>query len=129
VPSGREWDDRLAQSTVEFFIATIDRHDKVASVRQESQNVFVVTRFGSLPEVRAWVCDVYTVGLADYLKITQADPEVDCIVTMSGYNSWTREAKEQGYDDDVGVFKFGELMGALNYEGDDFVRYKPRERG
>lgn len=128
MPSGREWDDRLAGNTIEFFISTVGSQSKVLTVEGESQNVFEVTRVGGLADVRIWVCDVYTLGLADYLKITQADPELDCIVTMSGYNSWTREAKEQGYDDDVGVFKFGELMGALNYDGHDFVHYKPRDR-
>jgi len=52
----------------------------------------------------------------------------DCIVTMSGYNTWTRAAKEQGHADDVGVFKFGEFMGALNYDDHDFVHYTPKER-
>jgi hypothetical protein len=100
----------------------------VASVAHESQNVFVVTRLGGLTKVRAWVCDENTLGIAAYQNIKNADPEVEAIVTMSGYNSWTREAKEQGYDDGVGVFKFGEFMGALNFDGDAFVRYKPRDR-
>lgn len=128
MPSGREWTDQLASSTVEFFIGTIGGHDKVVSVEQESQNVFVVTRAGELSDVRVWVCDVYTLGIADYLEITRRDSEVDAIVTMSGYNSWTRDAKNQGYDDEVGVFKFGEFMGALNYDSAELVAYKPRSR-
>jgi hypothetical protein len=98
------------------------------SVAKESQNVFAVKRGGALSDVRVWVCDVYTLGLADYFKITQKDPELNAIVTMSGYNSWTREAKEQGYDDEVAVFKFGEFMGALNCDGGEFLHYTPRSR-
>lgn len=128
MPSGAEWNDRLASSTIEFFLGTIGGHDKVASIEQESQNVFVITRLGGLSDIRVWVCDVYTLGIADYLKIARSDPNLDAIVTMSGYNSWTREAKEKGFEEGVGVFKFGEFMGALNYENDAFVSYQPRSR-
>lgn len=128
MPSGRAWNSRLADSTVEFFLRTIGGHGKVSSISHESHTVFVVNRVAGLTDVRVWVCDVYTLGLADYLKIRAADPEIDAIVTMSGYNSWTRDAKEQGYSDGVGVFKFGEFMGALNYDGHDFIHYEPRQR-
>jgi hypothetical protein len=125
MPSHRGWNERLADSSIEFFTQAIGDHDKVIRVNQESDNVFVVERVGGLPEVRVWLCDVYTLGLADYFHITKADPDVDAIVTISGFNSWTREAKEQGYEDEVGVFKFGQFMGALHEDGDSFVHYQP----
>jgi len=117
----------LAAGTVKFFLERIGSHDRVTSVTQESQNVFAVERDGMTP-IRAWVCDVYVVGIADYAHMIEQEPDIDCIVTMSGYNSWSPEAKNQGYEDEVGVFKFGEFMGALNYEGHDFVQYEPPSR-
>lgn len=126
MPSGRGWNDRLADSSVEFFLENVGQHAKVESVEQESQNVFVVHR-RRMPDVRVWLCDVYTVGIADYTRIRDADFDIDCIVTISGFNSWTREAKDQGLEDGVGVFKYGQFKGALNYDGDDFVRYEPRD--
>jgi len=48
-------------------------------------------------------------------------------VTLSGYNRYTDEAKWKGIEDGVGVFKFGELLGALHQEGDDFFLYKPQK--
>src|SRR5215211_7317738 len=123
MPSGRGWNDALARDTIEFFLEAIRGHARVQSVSQESRNVFVIER-RDMPTVRAWVCDEYTLGIADYMNVRREDPEVDCIVTMSGYNRYTREAKDQGLEDDVGVFKFGELLGALNREGHEFVLYK-----
>jgi hypothetical protein len=122
-----KWDDPLTDKQVDYFLGRLNGHSKIASVHREN-NIFSLERKGGLSSVRAWFCNVYTVGLADYHAIRVQDPEVNCIVTMAGYNRWSRDAKEQGYEDSVGVFKFGEFYGALHHDGDDFVHYKPPER-
>ncbi len=125
--SGRDWDDAPAKKSIDFFIRAVREHNRVTSVRQESPNLYIVERDG-LSTVRVWLCDVYTLGVADYMHIRHEDPDVNCIVTISGFNSWTWDAKEAGYDDGVAVFKFGEFLGALHREGDDFVQYEPPKR-
>jgi hypothetical protein len=88
--------------------------------------VYVLERVG-LPPVRVWICDVYTLGIADYMAIRAEDPDVDAILTISMWNSYTDRAKQQGLAEGVGVFNTQELMGALHKEGDDLVAYRPRE--
>lgn len=122
--SGLEWNDCPAMSSIQFFVSRMEGHTKVLAVEEVTAQVFLLKRHG-LSDVRVWVCDVYTLGVADYFAIRQADPDIDCIVTLSGYNQYTTQASEQGIADGVGVFKFGELMGALHKEGEDFVAYSP----
>lgn len=41
-------------------------------------------------------------------------PEVDCIVTVSGWNSYTKDVKERAVKDSFGVYVVKEFAGALN---------------
>jgi hypothetical protein len=122
--SGLGWDDPVSRSTAAFFVQTLTAHTRVKTVEADNGNVYVIERH-NLPGVRVWVCDVYTLGIADYLAIREQSPDVGCIVTMSGYNAYTPQAKAQGLGDEVGVFKFKELMGALHSNREDFVAYQP----
>lgn len=125
--SGLEWNDPPSKTSLDFFTEAIGRHTKVKTVAAVDDQAFVLERV-DLSDVRVWVCDVYTLGVADYMAIRMSDPNIDCVVTMSGYNQYTPQAKAQGLSDNVGVFKFGDLMGALHREGEDFVAYEPPKK-
>jgi hypothetical protein len=127
VGSGLDWDDPPSRTSLEFFVQAIGGHVKVKELTAVDDQVFVLERVG-LPDVRVWVCDVYTLGVADYMAIRERDPSIDCVVTMSGYNQYTPQTKAQGLAEGVGVFKFAELMGALHRDGEDFVAYKPPKK-
>jgi hypothetical protein len=118
--SGLGWNDPPSTSSLEFFVRAVGEHTRVVGVDAEGSQVFRVRR-RELPDVRVWVCDVYTLGVADYAAIRAADGDLDAIVTLSGYNQYTPQAKDQGKEDGIGVFKFGELMSALHRQGEGFV--------
>jgi hypothetical protein len=101
-------------------------HTKVASLRRSEPHVYVVERH-PLPAVKVLLTNSYVVGLAEYYEARSRIPDLDAIVTISPYNSVSRDAWEAGQDDGVGVFSFKEFYGALNYEGDQFVQYLPRD--
>jgi hypothetical protein len=116
-----EWDERPGAAGREWFEQTLARHTRVEKFRSVGDQVYVVQRRG-LPDVRVWLCDVYTLGVADYEAIRNADPAVDAIVVLSAWNHYTAEAQRLGASEGVGLFKPAELMSALHRQGDEFVR-------
>ena len=63
----------------------------MASFDQLSYQIFTVRRRQGT-DIVVYLSDLYTIGMADYLKIRDNHPEVNCIVTASGYNSELRDA-------------------------------------
>lgn len=62
-------------------------------------------------------------------EILEENPSVTCILTVSAWNSYTGQAKDYAKSVGVGLFKFYEWMGALNYDGNAFLDYiAPRDR-
>lgn len=116
--------DKPDQEGVDFFKRVLNSHNQVTGYAQNSYQIFVVQRIrGS--EIFIYLTDLYTIGLADYLNIRNSHPEVNCLVTASGYNSYTTEAKEQALSDSAGLFTVKEFMGALHHA--KFWTYVPPE--
>ena len=43
-------------------------------------------------------------------------PGLDCIVTGGEWNAYTREAKEYGLDQGIGIYVISDFLGALNLQ-------------
>lgn len=113
------------EEMVAFFISRMNGHKRVASIHHTSTQLFeFITDRGV--KILVFLSDLYTIGLADYFDIRGREADVSCIVTASGYNSYTKEAKERARQDHVGLFKIGELMGALHLA--DYWNYEPPEK-
>lgn len=121
------WDQPARPESVGFFEKAIGGHSKVEGLLPIGEQAYAVIR-ASLPTLRVWVCDVYRVSASDVAAILAEDPQIQAIVTMSNWNDVTVEAKEDGTARRVGVFTFKELMGALNYQGDEFFDYQTPRR-
>ena len=119
-----EWDEPASRGSIAFFEKAVGGHTRVSKLSSAGSQSYDLDRSG-LSRVRVWVCDVYEVTSADVAAILADDPTVDAIVTMSMWNHVTAEAHAEGVDRGVGVFVFKELMGALNYAGDELVNYNP----
>lgn len=101
------------ENLILLFRDAIAEHDEVASVTDRGENVYVLNR-KKHPPVVVFLTDVYTVGMADLVDAKARISDLNCIVTISNWNGYTREAKEYGVQNQVGIFLFSELMGALN---------------
>ena len=99
--------------SVRFFRDAITAHDEVTSVTDRGESVYVLNR-KKHPSVVVFMTDVYTVGMADLVDAKARIPDLNCIVTISNWNGYTRDAKEYGVQQKIGIFLFSELMGALN---------------
>jgi hypothetical protein len=113
--------------SIQFFRKAIGKHSAVASVTDRGENVFVIDR-NVHPPVVVFLTDVYTVGLADLLDAMDKIPDLNCIVTASNWNGYTRAAKEHGLQLQVGIFLIGEFLGALN-RNDHWEYVKHNENG
>jgi hypothetical protein len=110
-------------SNRKFFESRVLAHRAVTGLKRDG-DVYEIER-DSRPTVRVFLTNSYVVGLAEYYDICGKASDVDAIVTISPYNSVSGDAWRQGQDDGIGVFQFKEFYGALNYDGDGFVRYVP----
>ena len=102
-----------SSNSVQFFKQAICKHTAVESVGERSGNAFVIDR-KEHSSVLVYLTDIYTVGIADVIEAMDQIPGLNCIVTISNWNGYTQAAKEHGVENQIGVFVFAELMGALN---------------
>jgi hypothetical protein len=114
MPAGQE--DKPAFTQLQFFRDTVKNHDKVAVCQEIDDQIHALHRTGDLGEIVVYLTNLYTVGYADVLEITSKCRNVNCIVTMSGWNGYTSDAKRYATENHIGLFKFDEFMGALNFK-------------
>ena len=104
------------------------QHGRVTHVTELCERVIHVTRNG-LSDVDVVVAEVYSLGAADVTKILRQHPDAAAILNMNSYSQYTHEAKQQARHSGVGLFTWGELFGALNFEGSRFLDYALKGRG
>ncbi|WP_430603074.1 hypothetical protein IGJ02_000396 [Enterococcus sp. DIV0724b] len=106
--------DMPRRESILFFEKVIKNHDEVVSVEKIKECYYCLT-LNSTKKYKVYLTNIYTVGIADVIDLSTVY-DVDAIVTMSSWNSYTLEAKEYGQNMGIGVFIFKELMGAINYD-------------
>ena len=98
--------------SVVYFEQILDSHVKI--VRYEKLEDFVYNLFlNSGKTYLVWLTNKYTVSINDIVE--KIDENFDALVTISGWNDYTYEAKEYALKNHFGLFKSREFMGALNY--------------
>ncbi|MEU2757810.1 hypothetical protein OHA63_19080 [Streptomyces anulatus] len=103
-------------------------NNAVSDYTEVAPHVYKIFRTGKT-DVVVYVTNIYTVGVADVQEILEEHPSVTCILTVSAWNHYTGQAKDYAKSISVGLFKFYEWMGALNYDGHAFLDYiAPRDR-
>jgi hypothetical protein len=109
--------DKPYYKDIEWVEMKLSSHNRVTALKQvgTSGQLLSITRDRG-DVLLVWLSDVYTLGEAEYLHIRKLSPDINCILKVSGYTHYTPEAKEQAVQDRIGLFSFGELMGALNVE-------------
>lgn len=99
----------------------------IDGVNEVSYQVITILRNGK-PPVKTFLTNVYVVSLADVYEIMGEHPDLNAIVTMSAWNGYSNEAKQDCKLRGVGLFTFKEFLGAVWYKGTRFLNYTPPER-
>ncbi|MGW1504710.1 hypothetical protein ACWCQW_40610 [Streptomyces mirabilis] len=116
------------QESLEAVRKALRQHNAVRDYKQITPQLYEILRSGK-STVTLYVTNMYTVGVADVQEIAEEHPSVTCILTVSAWNNYTGRAKEYAKSINVGLFKFYEWMGALNFNGSEFLNYvAPRDR-
>ena len=105
-----------------FFVRKLRVHDKVNGVETIDAKNGVYKIHLSDSSINVFICECYSFGVAEYYELLgKIDVEIDAIVINSNWCSYSSDVKEQCKELRVGVFKFGEFLGAINRR--DFWNY------
>ena len=111
----------------EWLVARLADHDRVTQYERDGRFVVRITQ-NSGRTVTVVFCDEYLVSLETLDSAIQIAADVDAVVTSSVWNRYSREAKEDGIERGIGVFRAVELLGALWKDGSEFLEYLSREQ-
>ena len=107
-----------------FFEKRMNDHGQIASISSEGNGVYLLKRPND-KELKVFICECYSFGLAEYLEVLKKVTGLDVLVINSVWCGYTSEAKRQAINDRKGLFKISEFMGALNRQ--DYWNYVPAE--
>jgi len=110
------------KKSVDTLVKYLSSSPAVEGITVETKQRLVVRRKNKT-DLRVHLTNTYIVGDAEVHEILSEDPNIDAIVTMSQWNSYTNSAKLNCKDRGVGLFKFSEFLGAAFYDGQEFVDY------
>lgn len=103
-----------------YFESQMKKHGKVASLTAEVGGVYSLTRTQG-DTLRVFICECYAFGVAEYMETVERLGDMDVVIINSAWCGYTPDAKFYCRESNVGLFKIGEFMGALNR--DDYWRY------
>jgi hypothetical protein len=104
----------VSYSSIRFFEDALEGHSKVKAFRRTDNIVFEI-ELENGSGVKAVLVNEYTLGLAAILRAQSEFPGIEYVVTCADWNGYTREAKEYGQKNALGIFTAGEFFGALNW--------------
>jgi hypothetical protein len=109
---------------IDAFMQFLKGHTKVRRAQYDPPHLVTIERtYGD--NIKAYVTDLYTLGIADVMEALEENPDIKAVITISNWNGYTVEAKDYGGDRRVGVFKGSEFFGALNRER-NWWKYRPK---
>jgi hypothetical protein len=100
-------------------------HNSVAEVEGLCEAAFRLHRHG-MSDVDVVLADVYSLGVADVVRILREHKGVEAILNVHPYGQYSADAKARAADAGAGLFSYKELFGALRHKGSDFIGYVPR---
>ncbi|RFB33529.1 hypothetical protein DZB86_27330 [Bacillus sp. RC] len=115
---------RPRPESVNYFISRIESHNAVQDIYkiEGKENVFNITKTNE-KELIIYVTDFYIVSEAEVYDIMAECPNVNAIVTISNWNSYSLLGRETAREHSIGLFVMREFMGALNFDGSRFINY------
>lgn len=111
--------------SIDFFVNGVTNHEQVTDINKISDIIYEVKKIDG-DTLIVYLTNIYIVTEADIEEITMnaSKFDINVIVTMSAWNSYTKEAKEYAKNQNIALFKYKEFYGALNFNGSKFINYK-----
>lgn len=124
MPDQGYYEKRPRQESIDALSKYLRSNAVVRETNQLDEHRFLVIR-NEKPDLNVYLTNIYIVGEADVIEILAEAPDTNAIVTMSAWNSYSNDAKSYAKEQGIGLFKFGEFLGAIYYVGQRFLDYEP----
>lgn len=121
------FDNRPWKQHQEFLLSRLGSSPVVSDVQALSPFRYLIQRPGKT-ELTLFLTNKYILSVADVIDILIDAPDTNCIASTMDYNHYSPEAKAHCMELGIGLFRVVELLGAVYYDHDRFVRYVPPER-
>lgn len=103
-----------------YFERAMQQHRKVASLTAEGNGVYRLIRANG-DTLRIFICECYAFGVAEYMETVGQLGNLHAVIINSAWCGYSPDAKRHCRDENVGLFRIGEFMGALHR--DDYWAY------
>ena len=121
-----KYKDLPRPSSIDFFENGLNNHKMVSSFDKIKEQQYKIVRIGK-SDLYVYLTNLYIVSLADTHEIMSKFADVNCIVTICNYNSYSNKAKTFCIENSIGLFEYSEFYGALYYDNNKFINYEPKE--
>lgn len=105
----------VSYATIKFFERALGGHDKVQGF-QRTKDIHFAIKHVDERTLTVLLVDEYVIGVAALLRAKEEFPDIEYVVTGGNWNGYTREAKEYGLANGIGVFNVEEFLGALTWK-------------
>lgn len=115
--------------SINAFIQGMKNHNRIREIEELSDTYYCLTKDDG-QELNVVLTNIYIVSEADVYEIINSENynEVNVIITMSSWNSYSKEAKQMAKEHNIALFTYKEFYGALNYDGPKFINYVVKKR-
>lgn len=88
-------------------------HSRIKSLIGDGNGIYdlALNAGGSM---RIFICECYSFGVAEYIETIDKLGPLDVIVINSAWCGYTLDAKRTSRSNNVGLYKIGDFMAALN---------------
>ena len=127
MPEGGKYKKLPRPESFRFFEERISSYPFCIDVKKCDTQVYKILRRGK-SDLVVFLTNIYIVGEADVYEIISNYPEIDTIVTISNWNSYSDSAKQVAKENRVALFRMDEFQGAIHYDGQRYIDYEPPKR-
>lgn len=113
---------------VSYLIDLLKMKDTVKEVKSVNQQTLKIIRKDMYSDIILYIVDAYVLGEGATFEILKNNPSINAILVLSNWNEYTPVAKELAQSKNVALFTFKELMGAIYYNGENFINYTSPQR-
>lgn len=113
---------------VGYALNRLEQHSRVIGVQMICEASLRLRREGALSDVVVAIEYEYEFSEEATVRAISRHPAADVILNVNPNGSSTRAAYSHSRDAQVPIFRISELMGALNYDGDQLRNYEPPKR-
>jgi hypothetical protein len=107
--------ERPRKENIDFFENVLRGHSAVMSFEKIDARRYIVRR-STGRDLVVFVTNEYIIGEQFFYETRSKFADVDTIVTISAWNSYTKSVKNLAAADHIGIFVAREFVGVLNWK-------------